>query len=599
MQPVAQHGQQGYPQEIAGVPASETARTQPDSLSPTSMALRLQRLTEECDGLQEELQAERARADSAMRDRAEIEASLSELASTLEGRMKGLAAQVQAREGESHQLREERDTLSSGFAQVQSLLQQSLSERRTAAQRLHELEDALSAARAERAEANVAASQASTALRQAQQDHRSDSGEPVDTAELRRQLREAAQARASAEGDVASLSLRYTAAEERASTAESRAQVAEAAVSLERAARQRTEAAAAALREEGERRARSFQGAVKAAAARAQAAAEAQVRSIQGRLEQVQLELAAARRNGAEAAEAAEAAAQERDQARADAEAARHRAESSETAEEEARTAEEAGRAAGHEAHARRHRMQEELWTAQAQADTERRRADEAEAQLAEHSTHIAHLEQQAESVQRSSAVEVARWRAAADAAAELVRTADMRADAAQAAAREAEHASVQACSALRARAVELEKQLTEARAKSAGAFALPTRADVLSTLGLDAWRDERLERQPLKEQQRTVSPRRGRGRGPTRESQDLEAGEARMHGPVRTLSKLVSKGHLLSQATLRKARHGHIALRWWLLVLYLAALHLSLILSFTRHESDCTSIDQQHLPGT
>lgn len=57
------------------------------------------------------------------------------------------------------------------------------------------------------------------------QDHRSDSGEPVDTAELRRQLREAAQARASAEGDVASLSLRYTAAEERASTAESRAQV--------------------------------------------------------------------------------------------------------------------------------------------------------------------------------------------------------------------------------------------------------------------------------------------------------------------------------------------------------------------------------------
>lgn len=36
-----------------------------------------------------------------------------------------------------------------------------------------------------------------------------------------------------------------------------------------------------------------------------------------------------------------------------------------------------------------------ELWTAQAQADTERRRADEAEAQLAEHSTHIAHLEQQ------------------------------------------------------------------------------------------------------------------------------------------------------------------------------------------------------------
>lgn len=48
--------------------------------------------------------------------------------------------------------------------------------------------------------------------------------------------------------------------------------------------------------------------------------------------------------------------------------------------------------------------------------------------------------------------MEVARWRAAADAAAELVRTADMRADAAQAAAREAEHASVQACSALRAR---------------------------------------------------------------------------------------------------------------------------------------------------
>lgn len=59
MQPVAQHGQQGYPQEIAGVPASETARTQPDSLSPTSMALRLQRLTEECDGLQEELQVQR------------------------------------------------------------------------------------------------------------------------------------------------------------------------------------------------------------------------------------------------------------------------------------------------------------------------------------------------------------------------------------------------------------------------------------------------------------------------------------------------------------------------------------------------------------
>lgn len=39
-------------------------------------------------------QAQRERADAALRDRAEIEASLAALASTLEGRMKGMAAQV-------------------------------------------------------------------------------------------------------------------------------------------------------------------------------------------------------------------------------------------------------------------------------------------------------------------------------------------------------------------------------------------------------------------------------------------------------------------------------------------------------------------------
>ena len=67
------------------------------------------------------------------------------------------------------QLREERDALSSGFAEVQVLLEQSMAERRAAGERLRQLEGALSAARAERAEANVAASQARDALRQSQQ----------------------------------------------------------------------------------------------------------------------------------------------------------------------------------------------------------------------------------------------------------------------------------------------------------------------------------------------------------------------------------------------------------------------------------------------
>lgn len=90
----------------------------------------------------------------------------------------------------------------------------------------------------------------------------------------------------------------------------------------------------------------------------------------------------------------------------------------------------------------------------------------------------------------------------------------------------------------------ELEKSLAEARAKGAGAFGLPSRADVLSSLGLDKWRDQRLggtdEPDQKQQQQRTVSPRRGRGRGNARESRDLEAGDPRAGGPARTLSKCV-----------------------------------------------------------
>ena len=77
-------------------------------------------------------------------------------------------------------------------------------------------------------------------------------------------------------------------------------------------------------------------------------------------------------------------------------------------------------------------------------------------------------------------------------------------------------------------------------RARGAGTFALPSRSDVLSSLGLDKWRDQRLDARQLEEQVplRATSPTRNRARGTTRESRDLEAGEVRVHGPVRTISK-------------------------------------------------------------
>ena len=85
----------------------------------------------------------------------------------------------------------------------------------------------------------------------------------------------------------------------------------------------------------------------------------------------------------------------------------------------------------------------------------------------------------------------------------------------------------------------ELEKELAEAHAKGAGAFALPSRSDVMSSLGLDKWRDQRLDGQQQQQQGRSLSPtRRGKVRSPTRESRDIEAGEPRVHGPVRTISK-------------------------------------------------------------
>lgn len=73
----------------------------------------------------------------------------------------------------------------------------------------------------------------------------------------------------------------------------------------------------------------------------------------------------------------------------------------------------------------------------------------------------------QAEGSQRTSAVEVARWRAAADAAADLVRKADARAEAAQNSAREAELASAQVCAALRSR-VSCRDDLVPAPLKAA-----------------------------------------------------------------------------------------------------------------------------------
>ncbi|KAK9812184.1 hypothetical protein WJX73_002598 [Symbiochloris irregularis] len=575
--------QPGDPRVSNASSAGDTA----ESISPPSLAQRLRRVTLERNQLDHQLAEQKVRADAALQARAELDALVTEVAGTLEGRMKGLAAQLEAQQGESAHLSAEREAITASFADMRGLLQRSAAVRKALQDRLRQLQTA------------PAGADTAQPIQVKQLTAASGDGveplEPVNVTELQEQLVATRHALAASVLDASSV-------RETLSTTEGWAKAAAADATAQREAREKVEAALAQAKGEVERRALSFQGAVKAAVTRAQEPLERQLKEQQAKLAQCQAELTAAQQQASASQRKADTSSHQGERAAAELESVRMRAEASEAAEEEARAREEAARAAAQEATAKCQTMLEALGAAEEEVATEKSRAEEAEQQAAQLSAHIAGLENQAEGSQRSSAVETARWRAAADAAAELVRKADARAEAAQASAREGELASAQVCSALRARNAELQQALAQAAPAAgpgaAGKAGLPPKGPVLASLGLDKWRDQRLEgaqsdtgsvtkdrSQRSSSARSTTTPtRRSRTSNQgQRESRDLEAGEAQPLLGSQMIRRVMSQTQRLGQATVRRARTGDMALRWWLILVYLGVLHVALMMQYTR----------------
>ncbi|KAK9908874.1 hypothetical protein WJX75_004133 [Coccomyxa subellipsoidea] len=478
-------------------PSAVLRRSNSDASSPARMLQQeIIRLQIEQDDMAMRLKSEQARAR-------EAEAKLAGLSSTMQQRLLQLATEVEARGSALERLREENESLTEDYNRLRG---HSIAMEEQAQAKVTDLERQLADACRKAAEAGVVAAAAHA---RAHQDSSAESQESSSAREdLEAQL-EAAQTRAQAAMEaVATAQGRAAAAEAardeadlgRAAADRSRRETeAQARAAAEVAAADRDERASAEglseqLKAEADRRAKVFHNAVRAAIGKVQAELEAERDTLEARLKQVEHALAEAQQEAAASAAATQEARREATARTRDAEDAGGLAVAAQEAADAAAAREQAARSAAASAEAGLAELRGASESLEAQLREANGQVQEAQAAAVKARKELEDVQQKLGAAASSSQMEIARWQSRAEAAAVAARETEVRCQAAATSSAAAAANALQDARTARDQVTALERELMEFRqARGSSAYGLPSRAEIISSLGLDRWREERL----------------------------------------------------------------------------------------------------------
>jgi len=563
-----------------------------------SSAREKQRWADERAQLTKQVEDLQAKIVSGAKEREQLESSVNTLASQLESRLSALSGNVEARDAEVTQLREENESMNSAFEEMRIILKKSVDERSRINEEMLSLERQLARTRKELSDSQAAHEstkrkhmEAMMALAEAKANSERGQGQTVsedehqavearvqnllaELEEAKRQLALASEAAEKSEETAREATTARLEAERLRREAQAEMQSAMCAAEAERIQRAEAQGQSEQLKSESERRARVFNNAVKAAVQKIQRELEEENASLQDRVREAESAAAAAAQKAADA-EAAEAEAYREAAARSvDAEAAGNLAVQAQEAADRSRAREQEAQRVCEDATARCHhaeRAKEQLQTQLAAAEAQTKAAEAEGARLLAEvkeiqdttSARISALEAEA-SLLRERAKAAAEGAAATSArAVALEREADEKRQSCES---EAESSKKELAS-LRA---ELEELRNAKVARPA--FTFPTGQEVLQQLGLDKLREERLEY---------------KDKGPPK-APDIEVGSKKR------LRRNLKPGEG-ARAGGSTGSTGLISTRTWVFIIYAAMLHLAVMLSYTKRHDLMTVCAEYH----
>ncbi|GAX77006.1 hypothetical protein CEUSTIGMA_g4453.t1 [Chlamydomonas eustigma] len=357
------------------------------------------------------------------------------------------------------------------------------------------------------------------------------------------------------------------------------------AAEAERSTRAEAEGLSEALRQDGERRARVFNNAVRAAIGKVQRELEAERDELQCQLREMQKALLDSKTELKRALVSEEAAVAEAAARTADAVAVGQVADAAEHAAERARLREEEATQRAAAAESARRQAEAEVSTLRLDCTTYKKAAERAEAECAELRSEAMRLQASLESRVEDLQGDLERWRDRAETASTALIAAEQNLEQAQAKNTEAVKQAQFECAAALCRVEELEAQLQTMKTSSgvmSRLFQIPTKEDVLAGLGLEMCQDDRLR---------------------WKQGSDIEAaGGAGAATPVATRPRGKGVANGGSADLLRGAGGkvlGAVSLRIWLIAAYLTLLHIAVMVSFTHssaHISDVTAVECEKL---
>mmetsp|Transcript_36369 Transcript_36369/g.86343 ORF Transcript_36369/g.86343 Transcript_36369/m.86343 type:complete len:679 (+) Transcript_36369:785-2821(+) len=352
------------------------------------------RLNKQVDDLREVV-------DAGVKEREVLESSVNQLANQLESRLTALSGNVEERDAEVSQLRDENEKMSKAFEEMRMLLKQSVDHRAKLNEEMLSMERQLARARKEASESQAALEkarrdhmEANMSLAEAQADAdrwKADGGLAAEERErLHSELEDARRAAEKALQDLAGTREQLEAAEASSREAnemrleaerlrreaQAEAQSALCAAEAERVQRAEAEGQSEQLKSESERRARVFNNAVKAAVHKIQRELEEENASLQERVRAAEAAAAAAAKRVKEAEQAAAEAYNEAAERSNDAEAAGNHAVAAQEAADRAKAKEQEAERRAEDAAARckhaeraREQLETELRSANAKAE--------------------------------------------------------------------------------------------------------------------------------------------------------------------------------------------------------------------------------------
>mmetsp|Transcript_36370 Transcript_36370/g.86354 ORF Transcript_36370/g.86354 Transcript_36370/m.86354 type:complete len:710 (+) Transcript_36370:785-2914(+) len=547
------------------------------------------RLNKQVDDLREVV-------DAGVKEREVLESSVNQLANQLESRLTALSGNVEERDAEVSQLRDENEKMSKAFEEMRMLLKQSVDHRAKLNEEMLSMERQLARARKEASESQAALEkarrdhmEANMSLAEAQADAdrwKADGGLAAEERErLHSELEDARRAAEKALQDLAGTREQLEAAEASSREAnemrleaerlrreaQAEAQSALCAAEAERVQRAEAEGQSEQLKSESERRARVFNNAVKAAVHKIQRELEEENASLQERVRAAEAAAAAAAKRVKEAEQAAAEAYNEAAERSNDAEAAGNHAVAAQEAADRAKAKEQEAERRAEDAAARckhaeraREQLETELRSANAKAEA-------SEAEVKRLTANLAELRQSSETRTATLEAETRLLREKAEAAVEGASASSARAEALEKEAREVRRQAEETQAGLQSELQAARSELAElqaAKAKWSG-FSIPSGQHVLAQLGLDKLKEERLEIPDGKARaaEDTAAARRTRRTAKAADTSGRGAGTP-----------------------------GLISTRSWVIIVYVALLHLVVMISYTkRHDLRSICAEYQH----